>query len=363
MWNVPSLSRLSFVLVIFVSSAGAAFAAEKEPKKQNWAATELAEVDDDFPFQGEYVGSLRTSGPVAATSAGLQVIAMGHGNFQAVLFPGGLPGAGWDGKTRIALGGTRTGNALELQGSTWKGTVRAGTAVLTGADAANGSGVLTKTFRRSPTEGLVRPEWGTSLYDDFWKMGFKNARKTKDRLLMVGTETKYPLSDFRLHLEFRLPYMPYARGQGRSNSGVYLHSRYEVQILDSFGLEGKNNECGSLYTYQPPKVNMCYPPLSWQTYDVDFRSARFDRAGKKSKNARLTVWHNGVVVQDDFSIERKTGAGQPEGPLPLPTKLQDHGNPVHFRNVWVVDYAAAVPEIGNPTLPAPPVGPSNYVRP
>jgi hypothetical protein len=147
-----------------------------------------------------------------------------------------------------------------------------------------------------------------------------------------------------MHLEFKLPYMPEARGQGRANSGVYLQSRYEVQILDSFGLEGAFNECGSLYRYKTPDVNMCFPPLVWQTYEIDFRAAKFDRQGKKIKNAVLTVWHNGVKIHDHFEIERKTGAGQQETPEPIPTKFQNHNNPVRFRNMWIIDHNRPVPD-------------------
>ncbi|MGH7128550.1 MAG: 3-keto-disaccharide hydrolase, partial [Planctomycetaceae bacterium] len=138
-------------------------------------------------------------------------------------------------------------------------------------------------------------------------------------------------------IEFRLPYMPYARGQGRANSGVYLQGRYEVQILDSFGLHGAENECGALYRLRPPDVNMCLPPLAWQTFDIEFHAARFDAAGRKTENARITVLHNGVAIHDNVEILRKTGNGAEEGPDPLPIRLQDHGNPVVFRNIWILD--------------------------
>jgi hypothetical protein len=188
--------------------------------------------------------------------------------------------------------------------------------------------------------GAVAPSHALVLFDGTDTLEFKNGKMTEDHLLMIGTEFKRRFADYRLHLEFRLPYMPYARGQGRSNSGVYLQSRYEVQILDSFGLSGKDNECGALYRYRKPRINMCYPPLSWQTYDVEFRSPEFDEAGQKTVNGRLTVRHNGVLIHDDAELEHKTGAGAKESPELLPTKLQNHGNPVHFRNVWIVDHRA-----------------------
>src|SRR5205823_3099151 len=129
---------------------------------------------------------------------------------------------------------------------------------------------------------------------------------------------------------------PAARGQTRGNSGVYLQDRYEIQILDSFGLDGKANECGAVYTRTAPAVNMCFPPLSWQTYDIDFRAARFDRDGKKTGNAVVTVRHNSITVQDHVDIAGPTGHGKPETPDPGPISLQNHGNPVAFRNIWIL---------------------------
>jgi hypothetical protein len=131
--------------------------------------------------------------------------------------------------------------------------------------------------------------------------------------------------------------MPKSSGQARGNSGVYVQSRYEVQVLDSFGLEGKNNECGGIYSISEPAVNMCLPPLTWQTYDIDFTAARFDDAGKKTKNARITVKHNGVVIHNDIELTLGTPGRHPEGPTPEGLFFQDHGNPVVFRNIWIVE--------------------------
>jgi len=150
--------------------------------------------------------------------------------------------------------------------------------------------------------------------------------------------TKRKFKDFKLHIEFRTPFMPDARGQGRGNSGVYLQGRYEVQVLDSYGLEGKDNECGGIYKVGAPLVNMCLPPGQWQTYDMTFRAPRFNAAGEKTGNAVVTVKHNGVTIHDERPIPGPTGgaldnnAAEPGG-----IYLQDHGNPVQFRNVWVVE--------------------------
>ena len=126
-------------------------------------------------------------------------------------------------------------------------------------------GQLDKVHRQSPTLGQKPPAKAVVIFDGKKSKYLKGARLTDDGLLMEGVDITKLAEDFQLHLEFRLPYMPYARGQGRANSGVYLHKRYEVQILDSFGLEGAFNEAGALYREHKPLVNMCLPPLQWQT--------------------------------------------------------------------------------------------------
>jgi hypothetical protein len=152
--------------------------------------------------------------------------------------------------------------------------------------------------------------------------------------------TQRDVKDFMLHAEFKTPVLPAdVRGQGRGNSGIYIQQRYEIQILDSFGLEPKNNECGSIYTFKAPDRNVCAQPGEWQSYDILFRAARYgqkDGQPAKVQNARVTVFQNGVLIHDDVEVPRKTGAGQPEGPDPRPILLQDHDNAVSFRNLWLV---------------------------
>jgi hypothetical protein len=150
--------------------------------------------------------------------------------------------------------------------------------------------------------------------------------------------TKRKFEDFELHIEFRTPFMPDARGQGRGNSGVYLQGRYEVQVLDSYGLEGKDNECGGIYKVGAPLVNMCLPPLQWQTYDIMFRAPRFNAGGTKAEDAVITVVHNGVTIHDRRRIPGPTG-GALDGKVAEPggIYLQDHGNPAQFRNIWLVE--------------------------
>ena len=107
-------------------------------------------------------------------------------------------------------------------------------------------------------------------------------------------------------------------------------------MLDSFGLKGLNNECGAIYSQTAPVVNICYPPLTWQTYDVDFTAASYDTTGKKINGAVVTLRQNGVMILDHVDLKGPTPGGQPENPNGGPLQLQGHGNPVLFRNIWVV---------------------------
>ena len=195
-------------------------------------------------------------------------------------------------------------------------------------------GEFKKITRKSPTLGAKPPKGAVVLFNGKDTGKLNKPRITDDGLLMEGVTTKDAFGDFTLHLEFRLPFMPHARGQGRANSGVYLQRRYETQILDSFGLEHKANDCGGLYRQRPADINMCFPPLTWQTYDIDFTAARF-KDGKKVKPAEITAKLNGVIIHDAYQLKNKTGAGQKEGATPGPIWFQNHSNPVRYRNVWI----------------------------
>ncbi len=196
-------------------------------------------------------------------------------------------------------------------------------------------GTLKKVDRKSPTLGAKAPEGAIVLFDGTSADHFNGGKITMTDLLAADCETKEKFTDHKLHIEFRTPFKPAARGQARGNSGVYVQGRYECQVLDSFGLEGENNECGGIYSIAKPKVNACFPPLTWQTYDIDFTAARYEN-GNKVKNARVTIKQNGIMIHDDLELTHGTPGKNPEADAPDVIYLQGHGNPVVYRNIWVV---------------------------
>jgi hypothetical protein len=265
-----------------------------------------------------------------------------------VAFPGGLPGDGWQAPMKETAKGTRVGEGAEARvtvegvdsaGVSRRGVIRRGQADVVGDDGAVVA-TLDKVERTSPTLGAEPPEGAIVLVDGAGPVDERETlltpRLTDDGLVMEGMTTRQSFGDARWHIEFRLPYQPHDSGQARGNSGAYVMGVYEVQMLDSFGLEGRDNECGGVYSVKPPAVNMCLPPLAWQTYDIDVTAPRFE-GGRKVKNARMTVRHNGVVIHDDIEIAKVTPGGVrgEEGPTG-PLFLQDHGNPVRYRSIWVL---------------------------
>lgn len=339
---MPRLSPLAWSLAFGLPLCFATFTLAAPDNPSKFAITNPADADEDFQFQGEYLGTLRLPhGQLERT--GLQVVAQGDGKFIATQMRGGLPGNGWNERELLELDGQREGNRTILSSGDYQITLHADKAAVVNSEGL-ALGSLARVERRSGTEGLLPGPFATILFDGTSLDHLRNAKINDEGYLMVGPITAEPVEDFRMHLEFRLPYMPYARGQARANSGVYIQRRYEVQILDSFGLRPQFNDGASMYRTQPPNMNMGFPPLRWQTYDIYFTAARFDDEGNRIAQARITVLHNGIKVHDNFALPNKTGAGQKEAANPLPTLFQDHGNPVVFRNIWIeplgVRYAA-----------------------
>lgn len=297
------------------------------------AAQSPEELAPDSPeaLQGEYYGPSNYQ-----IMLGLQVKALGNGEYSARLYEGGLPGNGWYGGQVYELHGRQDGPILGLAGEGWVVALRHPRATVY-RDGGSFVAGLTKVERASPTLGLKPPPDAEVLFDPAAPStaAFKSARISPEGYLERGAETKKNYRDFRLHVEFRTPFMPTARGQARGNSGIYLQRRYEVQILDSFGDEPIFNGAAALYRTQPPRINMCFPPGVWQTYDIEFQAARYDEQGRKIAPAVVTVWHNGILVHDHFVLPNKTGAGRPEGPEPGPILFQDHRDPVQYRYIWV----------------------------
>ncbi|MCX7872690.1 MAG: DUF1080 domain-containing protein [Verrucomicrobiae bacterium] len=318
---------------LFAQNTGGGAQTQQQPKPKpppppTYLTPETA--GQDWLDQGEYVNNW----------GGAQIIALGNDRFRMVIHKGGLPGAGWDNSPKTEIDGKRVENGSIMftnKQNGWIYTLARGTITIkTDTDQTY---TMTKTNRTSPTLGAKPPKDALVLFDgsncDAWQGGHFD--ELGQKLLAAGCKSKQWFTNFTLHLEFYLPFKPTARGQDRANSGVYLQDRYEIQVLDSFGLKGEDNECGGIYTQARPLVNMCFPPLTWQTYDVDFTAAKYDESGKKIKNAIVTVKHNGVLIHENLELKGPTGGGKKEDPNGGPIQLQGHGNPVFYRNIWIVE--------------------------
>jgi hypothetical protein len=187
-------------------------------------------------------------------------------------------------------------------------------------------------------DGTDLSQWKSAKDGGPAKWGIKDGVMTINGTGSISTKREF--GDCQLHVEWASPAEVKGDGQGRGNSGIYLQGRYEIQVLDSF--ENKtyyHGQAGSVYKQHAPLVNASRPPGEWQSYDIIYHAPRFDADGKLSKPATVTVLHNGVLVQDHVEIMGPTGVkGRPKfeaHPLKQPLELQDHHNPVRYRNIWI----------------------------
>jgi len=302
------------------------------------------------PYAGDWEG-LWNRGEDKHPWIGAQVIALGDGAYEIVLTRKLYARA----PLFRTVAAHEEGDALVFDDGEYFGAIRAG--VFSGGRHGKKPGEFTlERYTLQPdTLGMEPPENAIVLFDgtnlDEWE-GLRSGKSWEilpDNVLQADPDVSYMetvrnFTDLTLHIEFRLPFLPEKRGQERANSGVFLQRLFEVQVLDSYGLPGYWNECGAIYQISAPRVNMCAPPLQWQSYDIDFRAARYDNQGNLVENPRLTVVHNGVPVQTDIEMPRGTSGDakkKPKAPPQSPDciRLQAHKNRVQFRNIWVVDRA------------------------
>ena len=308
------------------------------------------------PFMGQYGGNYRPTAGAGATATGYVMgrkdgygIVVTTGPLRAAL---AAPAAA-AGETYLEFGAKPVDGRLSfagtVAGTAWAGTCDGNTLVCRGDGPGGGTLDLAYTVPRSPTLELPPPPGAIVL------LGRDSARTDlaqrwtnaqwpvlADGSVQVGKGSNYttdPIGDMQLHLEFLTPYEPAESAQTRGNSGVYIQDRYEIQILDSFGLRPGAGDCAAIYRVRPPDVNVTAPPLVWQTYDISFRAATFREDGTWASEPEVTVLHNGVKVHDRVRLTAPTGAGRerhkdkPHVPSDK-LQLQEHGHPVRFRNVW-----------------------------
>lgn len=314
MRSITTLTTLVFSLFIaFTCHAQKAKVKKKRsPNKPTWTDASVATKENaQFKWIGEYKEG---DGPLFH-----QVTSLKDGKYLMTSYQAGLPGRGWD-KTKAT---SKVINQEKL------------------------ASVLKKSKKlnfQSPTMGKKAPKIATMVMPS----GFTNV---KNGLLLAGGKTNKDVGSFKMHLEFTLPFKPTVNpsNQDKGNSGIYIYNNYEIQVLDTFALDYSSKEhpikleslmtqwCGCLYKMKMADLNMSLPPLVWQTYDIEFTAPKFAN-GQKTKNAILTLFHNGVKIHDKVELKSGTGAGAKRPQLARgPILFQSHGNPTVYRNVWIVE--------------------------
>jgi hypothetical protein len=187
-------------------------------------------------------------------------------------------------------------------------------------------------------DGKDLSQWKTDRNGSPAKWDIQDGAAVVNRTGNISTKQEF--GDCQLHIEWATPAEVKGTGQGRGNSGIFLSGRYEIQVLDSYNNKTYfDGQAGAVYKQHVPLVNVCRKPGEWQTYDIIYHVPRFDDSGNVLKPGRVTVLQNGVLVQDDVEIKGPTsGPANPKykpHPLKQSLALQDHGNPVRYRNIWI----------------------------
>lgn len=341
--------------VLAAAFVGSAFAQEKQNEYTSVADVQkVADDYRDFQIQGEYVW---VNGDKVFA---VQCVADGDGQFTAVGLPGGFPGQGWiEKKVRVIYKGGIEGDSVVLkpvsmdmdgQNDLPIPDGHKGDTVLIDLAGQNMTFVVpgkpdrvAKKFNRESPRLGARADGCVVLYDGMNKDAVSTDKLARFR--KINEETGAMFSEFatkelekgkecEIHVEFMLSFMPRAKGQGRSNSGVYLNECYECQVLDSFGLRGENNECGGFYQQKRPICNAVFSPLKWQSYDFHLIPAKFEN-GQKVANARVDVALNGILIHEGLEITGQTPGCKSEADEARGIYCQGHGNNVQYRNIWV----------------------------
>ena len=317
---------------------------------------------EDYPFMGDWEGRWNRADGVYPPRIAAQVRPWKDGRYEIRFFTELHKGA----PEYVVIEAESARDALRFRHGSWSGSIE--------GDRFTGEGTLRDKHGRfemkrvlyaSPRLGARPPSGALVLFDgsdfDEWEMIARNGKtgpvtwKIDDGAMRIVPEignhrigasigTKKTFHDFDLHIEFRLPLLPDNTDQRRGNSGVILEEFqfFEVQVLDTYALPGYYDECGAIYQIAPPKVNMCLMPRQWQSYDISYRAPRMNQDGRLTEAPRITVNHNGVLIHKDLELPYSDNAlrvrrERPESRKVGRIKLQDHGYPVEYRNIWIVE--------------------------